>query len=82
MIKTKKGYIKVDTVRNDIIHISFSRKEVIDTTSLIIVGGVCDYTDDNCLISTDINGDNSAITFTNRKTGEVFLKEKKKTLMR
>lgn len=81
MIKTKKGYIKVDTVRNDIIHISFSRKEIIDTTSLIIVGEVCDYTDDNCLISTDINGDNSAITFTNRKTGEVFLKEKKKTLV-
>ena len=78
MIKTKKGYLNIESVRKDIVHISFSKNETAKNTSLIIVGEVSAMTDDNCIISVKVDCNNSAIEFTNSETGEVFLKEKKK----
>lgn len=80
MIKTNKGYINVDTVRKDIVHVSFSKKEIEKKTSLIIEDSICKVVDDG-IILTEINPLTSSITFTNSETEEVFLKEKKKTLV-
>lgn len=80
MKNKKKGYINVECIRNDIVHVSFSKKEIIKNSSLLIETSVCSVVDEGCLILTTIDEMNASITFTNRNTGEVFLKEKKKSL--
>ena len=79
--KTSKGYMSVEAIRNDIVHVSFSKKEIKRNNSLLIENTVCSVVDEDCLILTTTNSLNSSITFTNSETGEVFLKEKKKTLV-
>ena len=83
-MKTLKGYLNIENIKENIVHVSFSKKEIERKESLILEdkiyeiakkGGVDSY------IETSVNERYSAITFTNKKTGEVFLKEKNKTLV-
>lgn len=71
----------MEAVRNDIVHVSFSKKEITKTDSLIIENEVNDITAEDCLIETEISQDYSSVIYKNRETGEIFLKEKKKTLV-
>jgi len=81
MIITKKGNMNVDIVRKDIVHVSFSKNDIKEIPSLFIEKDLSPVVGGPCLIHTNINPQSSSITFLNSETGEVFLQEKKKSLV-